>query len=137
MLSANLKCKIDINTGLVSIASQKAFDRYARRLNDQFLAEFTAPKWSWPGFTRRKNGSTAGPARNIIDTGELINSQKFAITGETTATYSWQTHYASMVLSGFKTTSGTSYPGRNWVKSGLEAAPPAQYIAAGLRGVLS
>ena len=135
-MGAQLKYTAKLNTDVVTRPAKKTFNSYAKRLNDQFLLEFTAPKWSWPGFTLRQNGSRAGPRRNIIDTGELINSQKFQMRGATTAIYQWNTPYATLVLRGFKHTNGMTYPSRDWVNSGIKALPAAQYISKALRGAL-
>lgn len=134
-MGAKFNYKINLKTDVITRPATQAFVQYTRVLYNQFTEEFADQKWTWPRKTKRKNGSIAGAVRNIIDTGELLNSQRLDYKyGKTTAIYSWNTPYASFVLTGFRTSRGNEYRGRDWIGSGVAAKPPAQYIAQALKG---
>ena len=132
-MQAKFTYRIKIDPKVVARPAQQAFVVYTRLLYNQFTEEFADQKWNWPRLTQRKNGSIAGRVRDIVDTGELMGSQQLAYTGKTTAIYSWNTPYAKLVLTGFRTSRGREYRGRNWVDSGIAALPPTQYIAGYLK----
>lgn len=54
-----------------------AFEAVSEKLNKEFKDSIQSPVYNWPNDTKRSNGEyiTAGP-RNIVDSSELINSQK-------------------------------------------------------------
>ena len=63
-----------------------------------------------------------------------MNSQRLDYRfGKTTAIFSWTTPYAGYVLTGFITSKGNEYPGRNWIKSGISKARPTRYISQALK----
>ena len=134
-MGAKFSYKVNLKTDVITRPATKAFVEYSRVLYNQFTEEFADSKWTWPRNTRRKNGEIAGRVRNIIDTGELMGSQKLSYKyGRTTAVYSWNTPYAMAVLKGFRTSRGREYRGRDWIGEGIAAKPPAQYIAQALKG---
>ena len=53
----------------------EAFRQMANELNDAFTSAIESPLYSWPNATLRSNGVLATSPRNIVDTGELQNSQ--------------------------------------------------------------
>ena len=53
----------------------QAFRGTAIAYNRQMQVEISSKVWDWPGKTKRKNGEIAGSPRDIVDTGELRNSQ--------------------------------------------------------------
>ena len=54
------------------VATAEAFDQ---ELDDAFLDE----RWPWPRRTRRRNRTTVGSPRDIVDTGALLRSKNFQI----------------------------------------------------------
>ena len=85
--------------------------------------------WKWPGTTLRKNGATAGPSRNIVDTGKLKGSLVIAEKHMKTKTslqikynspYANIVHYGGAVLPyGNKNANTVLIPGRPWVQDTL------------------
>lgn len=133
-MGARLSYKINLKTDAITRPATEAFVEYTRILYNQFGEEFQDEKWMWPRETRRKNGQIASVIRDIVDTGELMNSQKLQYKyGRTTAIFSWTAPHAGYVLTGFVTGLGNVYPGRNWIKSGISKARPTRYISQALR----
>ena len=54
---------------------EKAFQAMADELSDAFQEAFDAPVYDWDRITLRSNGELVGTPRDIVDTGELRNSQ--------------------------------------------------------------
>ena len=133
-MGANLKYNINLKTEFITRDATKAFVEYTRVLYNKFGDEFQDEKWQWPGDTIRKNGKRAGVIRDIVDTGELMNSQQLQYKyGKTTAVFSWTAPHAGFVLSGFITSKGNEYPARNWIKSGISKNRPSKLIPQALK----
>ncbi len=102
---------------------------YAKALDDQLKEEIKAPQFSWPGPTRRKNGTLVTSPRDIVDTGAFLRSQRRERISPTEVRFTWGNEtvvsYAGIILRG----KGSSYPSRNWIKPALEAVPLEQFFA--------
>lgn len=131
-MDVKFEYRVKIDPKVVTRNAEKSFVRYSRVLFNKFTEQFADTKWSWPRRTLRKNGTTAERVRNIIDTGRLVDSQSMTST-KTMAVYKWDAPYARPVLTGFRTTRGREYRGRNWVDAGFEELPPAKYIAGWMK----
>ncbi|XHX80949.1 MAG: hypothetical protein RBJ76_13755 [Stenomitos frigidus ULC029] len=55
--------------------SDRAFRETCELLGVKFRTLITSAVWQWGGLTRRKDGTTAGTTRDIVDTGRLRDSQ--------------------------------------------------------------
>lgn len=102
---------------------------YARALSTQFQKEIRDEQWSWPGNTQRKNGSTAGTTRDIVDTGNFAGSQRYRtrqLKSGVRFDYGWYVDYAGYIRNG----TSSSYPGRDWITKGLQELPFEQFFAA-------
>lgn len=64
---------------------QKAFAAAALDFHGIVLDEIESKKWEWDRLTRRKNGALVGSPRDIVDTGELRNSQEFFVSSSSSA----------------------------------------------------
>lgn len=53
----------------------QAFRGTAIAYNRQMQVEISSRVWDWPRDTKRKNGDIVGAPRDIVDRGELANSQ--------------------------------------------------------------
>jgi len=83
--------------------------------------------WNWPRTTLRKNGSTAGRSRDIIDTGKLQKSGKVVakyLVTKTTMEVRYTAPYARLVHEGGYITpygkegrTAVYVPGRPWIRS--------------------
>lgn len=86
--------------------------------------------WDWPRPTARRNGTYAGKARNIVDTGKLKGSKKLTTKFLKTKTvfnvsylapYAWMTHEGGYIRPFGRTDIRAAYiPGRPWIKAVVE-----------------
>lgn len=89
---------------------------------DEAMQEST---WNWPGTTFRQNGEVVSSPRNIVDTGELINSKKlstrFGVTQASylltyTAPYAALVHWGGYISPYGRAGDQTYIPGRPWAQ---------------------
>lgn len=108
---------------------------YGQVMDQQLKAEIQTAQFSWPRTTKRRNGSTAGSPRDIVDLGTFLRSQRRDRPSATTLRFTWDAKsdkgfaYAPLILTGYTTSKGTLVPGRNWIKPALEAKPLDQFFA--------
>lgn len=108
-------------------AGGSQIESYLPGLLDQALE---ASVWSWPRTTLRKNGTTAGTSRNIVDTGALKGSVKVVTKYlKTKSIFSvvYKSPYASLIhYGGYIVPYGDPsrqkvyIPGRPWVTAVIE-----------------
>jgi len=55
------------------------------------------------------------PGQDIVDRGDLRDSQKMTIIGDSQIQFSWDVLYAIYVLNGYTLRNGKVQPGRNWI----------------------
>jgi hypothetical protein len=112
----------------LKIRGPEILTRYAKALDDQFKAEIKDPQFNWPRATRRRNGQTVTSPRNIVDSGAFLRSQTRTRVSATQIKFQWGgaygVNYAGIILEG-----KTGYPGRDWIKPGLDAVPLEQFFA--------
>ena len=115
---------------------------YTEKLADQFQNEIEAVQWPWTSRqTRRRNGQLAGSPRDIVDTGQLRDSQQAPVITTNKdglmVFYQWTAPYAYIVLGdpnarGFGGAVKANYPARNWINLALKKLPMEPFIAKGL-----
>jgi hypothetical protein len=59
-----------------------AFALMVADVDAAFKLSIQSPQWDWPRVTRRRNGTTVGSPRDIVDTGELLASQSYTLSEE-------------------------------------------------------
>ena len=125
----------------------KALDEYAAKISDEFQDQIESEKWAWTDkTTKRRNGRDAGNPRDIVDTGELRDSQEgpAVANGGLSQGFKWTAPYAYLSKRRLHGQQGRQVPGRDWVKTGaLKALPflssspvvcgPNQAVAAGVQ----
>lgn len=102
---------------------------YGDVMDRQLKEEIKAAQFAWPRQTRRRNGTTVGSPRDIVDTGNFLRSQRREYPDATTLRFTWDAKsedgfmYAGLILTGYTTSKGTPVPGRNWIKPALDKYP--------------
>jgi hypothetical protein len=56
-----------------------SFEELSQILFNEFHVSMASEIWGWPNETDRRNGTTVGSPRDIIDTQELYNSQSVTL----------------------------------------------------------
>jgi hypothetical protein len=99
-----------------------------------FKEEIKRAQFSWPGPTRRRNGSLVTSPRDIVDTGDFMRSQirQPINSNATMLTYAWGggrygVNYAGYILAGVPV---KRYPGRDWIRPALDRHPLDTFFAA-------
>ena len=131
-MKSKITIKID-NSALIKQAD-RALDAYAKALDPVLDDQFKQDKWNWPRVTRRRSGQVATSPRDIIDSGELLNSKVGPTKGQGNAyvgvrKWVWTSPYASLVKNGFISSTGASFPARDWIKAALTELPFAAFVA--------
>lgn len=133
---------VKLSTEVGDIAKMKAnLDRLINRVNKEAIAvikmglysELSAAMqdaiWAWPRQTKRRNGSTAGTIRSIVDTNTLNKSltvvpqssnRGFVLIGRYRSEYATQVHDGAYIRPYGNPNADTVFlPGRPWVEGVL------------------
>jgi hypothetical protein len=108
----------------------KILTDYGKALDQQLKEEIKTEQFSWPGETRRRNGSTVTSPRDIVDTGAFLRSQRRRRINLTTIRFDWGgsggVTYAGAIYQGIPS---RKYPARDWIKPALDALPIGEFFA--------
>jgi len=101
--------------------NQRTFERAMDWADKDFDQQMVSEKWKWnENETRRKNGETVGSPRDIIDTGDLLQSKQRVQIGKSITEFTWQDDVAELVHDGGTMKIGGVYPARPWTQPTLE-----------------
>ena len=97
---------------------------------------FDAAIYFWPNETVRSTGEIASSPRNVIDTGQLQDSQAVKQITLKRWEIAWEVAYAAIVLLGFQGVGGNSQPGRDWIGYALSNIDLRQVFSEEVRARL-
>jgi hypothetical protein len=120
---------IEINTDRINARINRAWASTNEALSTQFKAEIEAVQWPWPNATARRNGQVVTSPRDIVDLGELRDSQSLTQIDPNAYEHRWDAPHAAAVRLGYRTRNGRSIPGRDWVSAGLQNFDVAQEMS--------
>jgi hypothetical protein len=110
---------------LAEQAAQRATQIVMGELNNAFQQSLSAQAWEWPRPTKRTVGTVTSP-RNILDTGNLRDTNSWQMSGPYEATFKWSAQYATGVHEGYVTKlrggrqgPGLLVPARPWTRAVL------------------
>lgn len=109
----------------------RVFEQAMDWAEQDFRKEIEEQKWTGWGTTKRKNGSEAGPTRDIVDLGGLRDSQKREDTGQERTIFTWtgrdedgeEKAYALYVHDGYTSKGGTRMPARPFTDHAISELP--------------
>jgi hypothetical protein len=107
--------KVEINTATLSSDVRSAWRETTTIMAEEFRAVIDEPIWAWP---RGEN------PRDIVDTGDLRDSQRLDQISEDEAKYSWPVPYSLIVHNGARLRNGGDYPARPWTKRAIARRNP-------------
>ena len=113
---------IQLNLANLNRAIASSFDATVDAIAQQSDTEIETSKWAWTGTTQRRNGQIVGSPRDIVDTGELLNSQQVTLYSDTEALIEYTADHASIV-----------HRDRPFLETALEEADFAAIMAEELR----
>lgn len=101
--------------------NQRTFERAMDWADQDFDQQMASEQWRWnENQTRRKNGETVGSPRDIIDTGDLLQSKERVQVGKSIVEFTWQDDVAELVHDGGTLKNGGAYPARPWTRPTLD-----------------
>ena len=101
--------------------NQRTFQRAMDWADNDFDQQMASSKWDWnENQTRRKNGQLVGSPRDIIDTGDLLQSKERVQVNRSTVDFIWKDDVAELVHDGGTTRNGGAYPARPWTEPVLD-----------------
>lgn len=120
---------------------ERAFKRLVNEFDEQLRSEIADEKWEWDKTTirkvgRGKTGKYAGSPRDIVDTGELQDSQYVEEVNPTEVIYHWDSDHALIVHQGATLANGGIIEGRPFVDTAQEEYPLLENFARILKNEL-
>lgn len=114
--------KLQLNTQQIKQTIAVSMGETVAAIDDAFKQAIDKPLYPWQNSTRRRSGEIAFSPRNIVDLGNLRNSQNYKQTGTTTYLFSWDVPYSGLVHEGGYTQGKNPryYPGRPWITWGIK-----------------
>lgn len=100
------------------------FKEDAKKLDEAFTDSFNKAVWSWPQETKRKNGTTVGSPRDIVDTGATRDSQRMLWQDRYHVSWEWD-HPAAIIYDGRRDTD--KYPARPFIDEALQSVGSLKY----------
>lgn len=126
--------KFKIDKGKLKTAITNAFDTTVEAQSEAFDRAITAEVYPWPNTTVRVNGDTVVSPRDLVDTGELLNSKVIARdSSENAAEFSWEAQHALYVHQGVTLLSGAELPGRDWTTPAITDCDPKEVFERELK----
>ena len=129
---------INLNTAKIQNRIDQVLEAYGPVIGFQLQQEISKDQFEYtddegkPVITRRKTGRTVGSPRDIVDTGELLNSQTEPQVGSGVLTIKWLARYSKAVLEGnyLVGTVRNSYLAkpRDWITPALKNQPFLPYF---------
>jgi hypothetical protein len=111
---------VKFNTAAISEAITKATNATVMVLDIELRKAITDPIWDWP------RGQSP---RDIVDTGELRNSQAMTRIGNRRAKYVWSARHSIVVRNGAVLRNGTVIPARKWDELAINRAKLPEVFA--------
>ena len=101
--------------------NQRTFERVMDWADQDFDQQMASEKWQWnENQTRRKNGEVVGSPRDIVDTGDLLQSKQRRQVSRSITEFVWEDDVAELVHDGGRTKTGGVYPARPWTEPTLD-----------------
>lgn len=101
--------------------NQRTFERAMDWADQDFDQQMASEKWEWnSNQTRRKNGEIVGSPRDIVDTGDLLQSKQRRQISRSITEFTWEDDVAELVHDGGTTKNGGPYPARPWTEPTLD-----------------
>ena len=103
-----------LTSAVLKTAMKTALKATSERLSQRFREEIESPEWKYP---------TPPRVRDIVDTGNLRDSQVTTVKSDGSFEVQWTAPYAAQVHEGGVTTQGQRFPGRPWTRDPIAELP--------------
>lgn len=126
--------KVKIDPSKIALAIALAFDNTVDQMSQAFDEAIETELYNYPRVTHRRSGEIVSSPRNIVDTGELLESKVVARSSSSmSAKFTWEASHSIYAHEGYTTRSGAEVPPRRWTEKGLEVCDPKQAFEQRLR----
>jgi len=120
--------EMPINWNIPDKAIERAFKKLVKEFDEQLRSEIADEKWDWDNLTvrrvgRGKTGKYATSPRDIVDTGELQDSQHIEEVSDTEVIYHWDSGHAAIAHQGAVLSNGGIIAARPWTDTAQEEYP--------------
>ena len=108
--------------------NQRVFDKAMDWASEDFDRQIEAVQWAWKGeegVTKRRNGRQVTELRDIVDTGQLLQSKTKREIKKGVTEFEWTASHAQAVHDGQVTKNGSINPPRPWTEPTLQNAEDA------------
>lgn len=119
-----------INWNLGRQLAIESFNEMVGEFAQEINFQIEDSKWNWPRETVRKNGSVVGSPRDIVDTGELKNSQFIEDVSDTYKVIGYTADHAALIHEGYQIERNdgtvTDVPARPFIDTAIEDYNPIE-----------
>ena len=130
-----------INWNLGRQLAIESFDEMVGEFTQEINFQIKDDKWPWPRETVRQNGSIVGSPRDIVDTGELKNSQFIENVSDVYKVIGYTSDHAALVHEGYQIERNdgtvTDVPARPFIDTAIEDYNPIEAYSEILKGKLN
>lgn len=148
---ANTSIRYDLKLGSINAAVERAFSRFAEEYGEYLNSFLTEPVRPYPRETVRENGEVVGSPRDVVDTGELVESfeaevvtagggffgRLFGRGASAAIEFKWNAAHAEFVYMGWNAEGNKPVPPYPWVAIAEAQQPPQEFFARILREEVS
>lgn len=128
---------VTLNLGALDRAAHVALRRTVREVERALPEAHEQAVYGWDAQTRRSDGRVVGSPRDVVDTGELRDSQQPATyPSPDTAVIEWLAEHAAATYLGAVMRDGSSRPARNVPLNTLRALDLGAALQKHLAGLL-
>jgi hypothetical protein len=119
-----------INWNLGKDLAIESFNEMVGEFAQEINFQIEDTKWNWPRETVRKNGGVVGSPRDIVDTGELKNSQFIEDVSDVYKVIGYTADHAALVHEGYQIERNdgtvTDVPARPFIDTAIEDYNPIE-----------
>jgi hypothetical protein len=119
-----------INWNLGRQLAIESFNEMVGEFAQEINFQIKDTKWNWPRETVRKNGGVVGSPRDIVDTGELKNSQFIEDVSDVYKVIGYTADHAALVHEGYQIERNdgtvTDVPARPFIDTAIEDYNPIE-----------
>lgn len=130
-----------INWNLGRQLAIESFDEMVSEFAQEINFQIEDTKWNWPRETVRKNGTVVSSPRDIVDTGELKNSQFIENVSDVYKVIGYTADHAALVHEGYQIERNngtvTDVPARPFIDTAIEDYNPIEAYSEILKGKLN
>lgn len=119
----------------------ESFDEMVGEFAQEINFQIEDSKWNWPRETVRKNGTVVGSPRDIVDKGDLKNSQFIEDVSDVYKVIGYTAEHAPLVHDGYEIERNdgtvTDVPARPFIATAVEDYNPIEAYSEILKGKLN